>query len=96
MDRELVLDKLKHYKETNGTKFQIKEIGIFGSVVRGENTSESDLDVIISLEKPDMYVMVHIKEDIEKEVGCAVDLVRYRTHMNKYLKEQIEKEAVFV
>ncbi|MBL7006190.1 MAG: nucleotidyltransferase domain-containing protein [Spirochaetia bacterium] len=96
MNREMVLDKLKHYKETSGTKFQIKEIGIFGSVVRGENTSESDLDVIISLEKPDMYVMVHIKEDLEKEIGCAVDLVRHRTHMNKFLKEQIEKEAVFV
>ena len=34
--------------------------------------------------------------DIEQEVGCRVDLVRYRTRMNPLLKEQIEKVAVFV
>ena len=52
--------------------------------------------MIVRLERPDLFSMVHIKSDIEQKVGCSVDLVRYRTQMNPLLKEQIEKEAVFV
>ena len=96
MERDQVLDILRKFKNKNGGKFHIKDIGIFGSVARGENTGSSDLDVIVRLEKPDLFSMVHIKTTIEQEIGCEVDLVRYQTHMNPLLKEQIEKEAVFV
>ncbi len=96
MNKEFVLEKLRTYKQSKGDAFHIISIGIFGSVVRGDNTEESDLDVIVSLEKPDLFAMVHIKEDIEKEIGCTVDVIRYRPLMNPYLKEQIDKEAVFV
>ena len=96
MEREKVLDILRKYKNENSRKFLIKEIGIFGSVARGENTGSSDLDVIVQLEKPDLFSMVHIKSDIERKIGCKVDLVRYRAQMNPLLKDQIEKEAVFV
>ncbi len=84
MNKEQVLETLKAFKEKNSSKFRIEEIGIFGSVARGENTGDSDLDVIVRLEKPDLFSMVHIKSDIEREVGYTVDLVRYRTRMNPF------------
>ena len=96
MEREQVLKILREFKNENSLRFHIQEIGIFGSVARGDNNGSSDLDVIVRLERPDLFSMVHIKSDIEQKVGCSVDLVRYRTQMNPLLKEQIEKEAVFV
>ena len=42
---------LSKFKKEFGPRFGIKELGIFGSVARGEQTEESDLDVFVSLEK---------------------------------------------
>jgi predicted nucleotidyltransferase len=40
--------------------------------------------------------MVHVKESLEKELRCPVDIVRYRERMNPFLKSRIEKEALYV
>jgi predicted nucleotidyltransferase len=38
---------------------------------------------------------VHIKEELEERLGRPVDIVQYRERMNAFLKERIEKEAVY-
>jgi len=39
---------------------------------------------------------VHIKEDLQQDLNCPVDIVRMRQHMNPFLKKNIENEAVYV
>ncbi|MCK5156631.1 MAG: nucleotidyltransferase domain-containing protein [Spirochaetales bacterium] len=96
MDKKTVLDKLKEFKLLNASKFNLTQIGIFGSVARGESNENSDLDVVVQLEHPDIFIMVHIKEELENEMGCKVDIIRDQKHLNPFLKKQIEEEAVFV
>jgi hypothetical protein len=45
---------------------------------------------------PDPYIVVHIKEDLQQDLNCPVDIVRMREHMNPFLKQNIENEAVYV
>jgi len=44
---EEIKNILKKHKEELKKKYGIKEIGIFGSYVRGENKKSSDLDILV-------------------------------------------------
>ncbi len=43
-----------------------------------------------------MFALVHIKEDLQDILSKRVDIVRVRDKMNPFLKNRIEKEAIYV
>lgn len=86
---------LKEYKDVNSAKYGIKRIGIFGSVARGTHHEDSDVDVCVELDSPDLYTLVHIKEDLEGLFGTSVDVVRLRERMNPILKKNITKDGIY-
>ena len=46
---------LRDYMAKNASKYSITRIGIFGSVARGEQTENSDVDVYLETSKPNMF-----------------------------------------
>ena len=81
---------LKEYKQKRGILYGISRIGIFGSVARGEQTEDSDVDVCVDLEVPSIFSLVHIKEELK------VDVVRIRQNMDALLKKDIIEEGIYV
>jgi len=96
MDRDHILNLLAQYKKNNRDKYAIEKIGIFGSVARIEATDTSDIDICIKTKIPDLFMLVHIKEELQNLFDKSVDIVRVRDRMNPYLKRRIEKEAIYV
>lgn len=94
--REETLLALRRFKEEAGTRYGVVALGVFGSVSRGEAKADSDVDVVVALEVPDPFRLVHIKEELEQRLHCRVDLIRWRDRMNPRLKKRIEQEAVYV
>lgn len=90
------MDILRDYMAKNASKYGITRMGIFGSVARGEQTEDSDVDVYLETSKPSMFALVHIKDDLQTLFGCNVDIVRLRDHMDSFLKNRIEKEGIYV
>jgi len=86
---------LRDYMAKNASKYSIIRMGIFGSVARGEQTVESDVDVCVELQTPNMFSLVHIKEELQHLFGCAVDIVRLREDMDGILKQNIIEEGVY-
>lgn len=82
--------------EKNASKYGITRMGIFGSVARGEQTEESDVDVYLETNTPNLFALVHIKEELQILFGCNVDVVRLRKRMDSLLKNRIEKEGIYV
>ena len=87
---------LKERKALFEKKFGVSAIGVFGSFARGESGPESDVDVVVKMVKPDLFYMVHIKEELEIDYQAKVDIVHYRDKMNSFLKKRIDSEAVYV
>ena len=69
------LTKIRQFKQQFAEKYGIISIGIFGSVARGEQHEESDLDVFVELKDPDPFIMFDIKE--ERKVGLFFDLIQH-------------------
>jgi predicted nucleotidyltransferase len=96
LNRDQVLDILKKRKAEFAAAYGVTDIGIFGSLARGEAKTGSDVDVVVKMRKPDLFFMVHIKEELEDDYKTKVDIVHYREKMNAFLKKRIDKEAVYV
>ncbi len=96
MNRDEILSLLHQYKEKNRKKYSIINIGLFGSASRRAMNEQSDIDIVVELEDPDMFNLISIKQDLEEELNKSVDIVRYREKMNAFLRAKIEKEAIYV
>jgi predicted nucleotidyltransferase len=96
MTKNEIINILQRFKTDNQEKYNILKIGIFGSVARGTDNDRSDIDVVVALGKQDLFNIIGIKQDLEAELYMQVDIVSYRDKMNRFLKQRIDKEAVYV
>jgi hypothetical protein len=95
-NRETILQELRRLKPDLEQRRRVTKIGIFGSFARSEIHRDSDVDVVVEMREPDLFYMVHIKEILEENFRRPVDVIRYRTMMNRHLKARIDREAVYV
>ena len=93
--KEEYIAALRQFKKECASKYGIRSIGIFGSVARGENGPDSDVDVFVELEEADPFVMFDIRETLQSLFGCKVDLVRLREGLRSLLLKRIEQDGVY-
>ncbi len=87
---------LKGHKEELYKKYKVKEIGIFGSFVRGEQKKRSDIDILVEFEVlPDLLKFIEMEGYLERLLKKKVDLVE-KTGIRPRLKEIILKEVVYI
>ena len=96
MNRDEIISFLRDFKKTRAEKYGILSLCVFGSVARGEMRDNSDIDICVTTRTPDPFLLVHFKGEIESRLNRRVDIVRLRDKMNPFLKERIEKEAIYV
>ena len=96
MNREDIIRFITEHKTEFQQEFGVTRIGLFGSYARGEVHEESDIDIVVELVKPDLFNLIGIKQTIEEALGRKVDIVRLRDKMNKFLRQRIERDIVYV
>jgi len=97
MDAEAIERKLGEKKEYIKRNFHVKEIGIFGSYIRGEQPTSSDIDILVEFEKghKDFFNYMRLKYHLEELLGRNVDLV-IKNAVKPRLRERILSEAEYV
>lgn len=91
-----VLSILRDFKPIAKREYGLTKLGIFGSVARGEQTEDSDVDICYEGKVPSLLTLDLIQSDLERRLGCRVDMVRIRKGMNAMLHHKIQKEGVYV
>ena len=94
LSAEAVLNQLRLHQADWRRRFHVVELGLFGSVARGEARPDSDLDVWVQLDPLTPYVLVHLKQELEELLQHPVDLVRLRDRMAPTLRQRIESEGL--
>ena len=74
----------------------MKEIGVFGSVARGDETEKSDIDILVSFNMPiGFFDFIRLEDFLSKLLGAKVDLVCKRA-LKPVIKDDILKEVIYV
>ncbi|WP_349678764.1 nucleotidyltransferase family protein [Proteiniphilum sp. UBA5384] len=94
--REEYIRLLRSFVSEHGAEYGISRIGIFGSVARGQQTEDSDVDVLIEAPVLDLLSLIGIKHRLEEILGSPVDVVRKTEYMPLQFRSQIEKEVIYV
>jgi predicted nucleotidyltransferase len=71
-----------------------RNVRVFGSVARGEETDASDLDLLVEMEPGRNYFdLVAFWQDLEETLGAPIDVIT-DGGVSPYLSERIYGEAV--
>jgi predicted nucleotidyltransferase len=79
-------------------EFKVKEIGIFGSYLRGEAKKGSDLDILVEFEERatlSLLDFIHLENYLSEVLGVKVDLVE-RTALKPRIGKRILEEVVHI
>jgi len=94
------LDEIKNilaqHKKELADRYKVKEIGIFGSYVRGEQRGKSDVDILVEFEEPiGLFEFIDLEEYLKNLLGIKVDLVSKKA-LKPHIGEYILKEAIYL
>jgi hypothetical protein len=91
---EMKIEEIKDAVVPILIRHHIKRAGIFGSIAKGDATSESDIDILVELgDQISLLEFVGIKYELEDLLGKKVDLVEYQA-VKPRLKNQIMSEEI--
>ncbi|HLF27312.1 MAG TPA: nucleotidyltransferase family protein [Anaerolineae bacterium] len=80
--------------------YGVKSVALFGSVVRGEDTLKSDIDILVELKAPGERPPLGLKwfgleEELSRILGREVELVSARA-LSPYVRPYVEREKVII
>ena len=90
----ILRDQKPYLAETHG----VSEIGVFGSYVRGEQQSDSDVDILIELERPPkigLIGLVELQEHLSDLLGVKTDVV-IKSNLRRRIGQRILREVVLL
>jgi len=90
-----IISKLQELKPKLYTDYSVKEIGLFGSFSDGSNTEESDIDLLIELEKPIGWKFFSLELYLENIFGRKIDIVT-KNALKSQIKENILKQVNYI
>ncbi len=90
------VEKIYEIKPVLMSKFHVSHLSIFGSYARGNETTSSDLDILVSFSKnPSLFQFIDLKNYLTDSLGIEVDLV-IREDLKPMLSVSILNEKVDV
>jgi len=95
LSRTEIENKLQEIKPLLAEKFHVSKIGYFGSSANGEQTSKSDLDLLVEFSKPIGWGFFTLERFLEQELGLPVDLVT-KSALKERIKEPILNHVIYL
>lgn len=94
--KDVVLSVLKQVKPDIEARYHINSLALFGSVARGDDNANSDVDLLVEFSStPDLLTFIELEERLKEALGRNVDLVP-RRKLRAELADSILREAVAV
>ncbi len=96
MSAEDLMAKLKELKSVITARYKAKEIGLFGSFARGEQSANSDVDLLVEFEEgADLFDLIGLSHYLEEALQRKVDIVSRRA-LRAELREAVLRGVVAI
>ena len=90
-----ILSKLRELKPELYKQYAVSEIGLFGSFSDDSYTENSDIDILVELERPIGWKIFTLEIYLEKVFGRKIDLVT-KNALKEQIKDSILKQVNYV
>ena len=88
-------NKLREIKPVLVDQFQVSKIGYFGSHARGDQNTDSDLDLLVEFSKPVGWKFFRLEKFLEQTLGLPIDLVT-KNSLKERMKEPILNQVIYI
>lgn len=90
---EEIKQQIQQHRAELENQFGVREIGLFGSYVKGEQGENSDVDILVELKKPvGFFKFLELEEYLEELLDLKVDLVTknaLKPTIGRYILEEL-------
>ena len=91
-----IVKTIRKEKKFLKDKYNVNEIGLFGSFSRSAQNKRSDIDILIDFSViPDLFTYVEIMLYLKEKLGRKVDLVM-QSALRPEIKDYVMKEVIFL
>ena len=91
-----ILDTIRQAKQHLASTYKLHAVGVFGSVIRGEQRDGSDIDVLVDLDlKADLLDLIGIGQYLEERLHARVDVVP-KAALRQEFRDQVLKEVRYL
>lgn len=87
---------LKENKRVLARNFKIKQLGVFGSYVRGDQKKNSDVDILVEFSKmPGLFGFMRTERSLSEILKKRVDLVM-KGALKPAIGKRVMQEVVYI
>ena len=91
-----IKSKIKENEQFLQDKFNVRYFLLFGSYAKGNQTADSDIDLLVEFKKTiDMFDFIDLQEYLQNIFGKKVDLGTKRS-LKRFIKKKILDEAIAI
>ncbi|GBE02468.1 nucleotidyltransferase domain protein [bacterium BMS3Bbin06] len=91
-----IKELIQNHKDELRQQYGLKEIGVFGSYVRGVQREDSDLDILVEFEKPVGFVkFLQLENRLSELLGVKVEIVTKKA-LKPFIGKRILQEVMYV
>ncbi|MCG3166170.1 MAG: hypothetical protein POELPBGB_01946 [Bacteroidia bacterium] len=97
LTKQNIMQFLTENKEYFRKEFHVSKIGLFGSFARGEQRSDSDIDILIELETDTQNIYDlkwELREYLQKKLNRNVDVCTEK-YIKSFAKEMVLRDAIY-
>jgi len=97
LTKDEILDAIRKHRDIL-LKYKVREIGLFGSFVKGEQEDRSDIDLIVDFEEPTIENFMGLSSFLENLFGKKVEILTpagVESIRINHIKEEIKRSIVY-
>jgi hypothetical protein len=93
--RQQCIEKIRASIPFIQKEFGVNSLCIFGSVARGDNRDDSDVDVCVDM-PPKALKISALKIFLQDLLGTSVDVVRKHPYLDSFLLNEIDRDGIYI
>ncbi len=94
MNPKKILEKKKRAILASARRYGARNVRVFGSVARGEARDDSDLDLLVDMEKGRTFLdLIGLGQELSDLLRCQVDVVT-EEDLSRHFRPRVLQEAV--
>lgn len=93
--RQQCFDRISEAAPQIKSMFGVRSLCVFGSMARGDNRTDSDVDVCVDM-PPKAFKVIALKNFLQELLGVSVDVVRRHANMDTFITKEIDRDGIYI